>query len=168
MVLIPASCTMLWTSVHSSSGLCLSDIIPWMYLSLPLYNHKGLDLDHIWMFSVFPYFLQFKSEFCNEDFMVCATVSPQSCFCWLYRASPSSAAKNIINILVISMCRVIFCVVGKQCLLWPVCSLGKTLLTFVLLHFVSNGKFACYSGYLLNTYFCMSVTYVEKDSFFWC
>ena len=26
-----------------------------------------------------------------------ATVSSQSCFCWLYRASPSLAAKNIIN-----------------------------------------------------------------------
>ena len=47
MVLITASCT---TSVHSSSGtLCLSDIIPWVYLSLPLYNHKGFDLDHTWM-----------------------------------------------------------------------------------------------------------------------
>ena len=33
-----------------------------------------------------------------------------------------------------SMCRVIFCVVGRGCLLWPVYSLGKTLLTFALLH----------------------------------
>ena len=33
-----------WTSVHSSSGT-LSDLIPWIYLSLPLYNHKGFDLD---------------------------------------------------------------------------------------------------------------------------
>ena len=30
MVLITASCTMSWTSVHSYSGLCLSDIIPWI------------------------------------------------------------------------------------------------------------------------------------------
>ena len=29
--------------------------------------------------------------------MIWATVSSQSCFCWLYRASPSLAAKNIIN-----------------------------------------------------------------------
>ena len=28
-----------------------------------------------------------------------ATVSPQSCFCWLYRASPSLAAENIINMI---------------------------------------------------------------------
>ena len=40
MVLIPASCTMSWTSIHSSSGT-LSDLIPWIYFSLLLYNHKG-------------------------------------------------------------------------------------------------------------------------------
>ena len=35
MVLITVSCTM---------ELCLSDLIPWISLLLPLYNHKGLDL----------------------------------------------------------------------------------------------------------------------------
>ena len=29
-----------------------------------------------------------------------------------------------------SMCRVCPCVAGRKCLLWPVCSLGKTLLAF--------------------------------------
>ena len=29
--------------------LCLSDIIPWIYLSLPLYKCKGFDLGHTWM-----------------------------------------------------------------------------------------------------------------------
>ena len=48
MVLIPASCTMSWTSVHSSSGT-LSGLIPLIYLSLPLYNCKGFDLGHSWM-----------------------------------------------------------------------------------------------------------------------
>ena len=38
--------------------------------------------------SGFPYFLQLKSEFCNK-FIIWATVSSWSCFCWLYRASPS-------------------------------------------------------------------------------
>ena len=38
MVLLPV--------VHSSSGT-LSDLIPWIYFSLPLYNHKGFDLGHI-------------------------------------------------------------------------------------------------------------------------
>ena len=36
------------TSVHSSS-IWLSDLIPWIYLSLPLYNHKGFYLSHTWM-----------------------------------------------------------------------------------------------------------------------
>ena len=31
--------------------------------------------------------------------MIWATVSSWSCFCWLYRASPSLAAKNIINLI---------------------------------------------------------------------
>ena len=49
MVLVTASSTMLWTSIHSSSGV-LSDLIPWIIcLSLPLYNHKGFDLGHPWM-----------------------------------------------------------------------------------------------------------------------
>ena len=48
MVLITASCTMSWTSVHCSSG-SLPDLIPWIYLSLSLYNGKGLDLGHTWM-----------------------------------------------------------------------------------------------------------------------
>ena len=48
MVLIIASCTMSWTSVHSSSGT-LSDLIPWIYLLLPLYNRKGFDFGHTWM-----------------------------------------------------------------------------------------------------------------------
>ena len=45
MVLITAYWTMSQTSVHSSSGT-LSDLIPWIYLSLPLYNCKGLNLCH--------------------------------------------------------------------------------------------------------------------------
>ena len=45
MVLIPVSSTMSQTSIHSSSGT-LSDLIPWIYFSLPLYNRKGCDLGH--------------------------------------------------------------------------------------------------------------------------
>ena len=39
MILITASYAMSWTSVHSSSST-LSYLIPWIYLSLPLYNHQ--------------------------------------------------------------------------------------------------------------------------------
>ena len=48
IVLITASYTMSRTSIHNSSGT-LSDLIPWIYFSLPLYNRKGFDLDHTWM-----------------------------------------------------------------------------------------------------------------------
>ena len=63
------------------------------------------------------------------------------CHCllpWLYRASPSLAAKNQsdfgIDHLVMSTCRVDSCIVGRGCLLWPVHSLDKILQAFVLLH----------------------------------
>ena len=46
-----------------------------------------------------PYFLQFNSEFGKKECIIWATVSSQSCFCWLYRNSPSSAAKNIISLI---------------------------------------------------------------------
>ena len=56
--------------------------------------------------------------------MIWATVSSQSCFCWLYRASPSLAAKNIINlilVLAILWCPCVeSCAVGRGCFLWPV------------------------------------------------
>ena len=38
------------------------------------------------------------------------------------------------------MCRTFSCVVGRGCLLWSVCSLGRTLLAFALLHFVIQGQ----------------------------
>ena len=41
-----------------------------------------------------------------------------------------------IDHLVMSKCRVFPCVVGRGCLLWPVHSLGKTVLALALLHFV--------------------------------
>ena len=53
-------------------------------------------------------FLQFKSEFCNKDFMILATVSPWYCFCWLYRASSSLAANNRINLILLSTERLHF------------------------------------------------------------
>ena len=77
--------------------------------------------------------------------MIWATVSSQTCFCWLFRASPSLAAKNIINI--ISVLNIWWCpcvesshVFGRGFLLWTVWSLGKTLLAFALLHFVLQGQ----------------------------
>ena len=76
--------------------------------------------------------------------MVWATVSSQSCFCWLYRPSPSLVAKNIISLILVlpiwwCPCVVVSCV-WRGCLLWSVSSLDKTLLAFALLHFVFQGQ----------------------------
>ena len=62
MVLITASRTMLQTSVHSSSGTLSIRSNPLNHLSLLLYNHKGFHLQS----GGFPYFLQFKAEFCSK------------------------------------------------------------------------------------------------------
>ena len=80
----------------------------------------------------FPYFLQFKSEFGNKEFMIWAIVNSQSCFCWLYGGSPSLAAKNIINLISVLTiwwcpCVVFSCIIGRGCLLWPGHFLGKTV-----------------------------------------
>ena len=83
MVLATVFCTVLWTSVHISSGILSTRSNP---LS-PLYSHKG-----IWFRSylndlvVFPVF-QLKPEFCNKEFTIWATVSSRSYFNWLCRAS---------------------------------------------------------------------------------
>ena len=42
--------------------------------------------------------------------------------------------------LMMSMCKVISCAIGKECFLWPVHFLRKTLLAFALLHFVLQGQ----------------------------
>ena len=69
-----------------------------------------------------------------------------------------------------SICRVISYVVVRGCLLWPVRSLGKTLLAFDLLCFVLQGQtwllLHCYSMYLLTSYFSFPVPCNEKDIFF--
>ena len=92
--------------------------------------------------SGFPYFLQFKYHFGNKEFIFWATVSFQSCFCWLYRTSPSSAAKNKINLILISTIWRCPSVESSSLLLLEdgvccdQCVLSAKLLTFVLLHLV--------------------------------
>ena len=118
--------------IFPTQGLnpCLLCLLHWQVSSLPAEPP--------------PYFLQFKSEFGNTDFMLWATVNSRSYFCWLYRASPFLTERTQtdfdINHLVKSMCRVISYVIGKWCLLWPGFLLTKLLLAFVLLHFVLQGQ----------------------------
>ena len=88
----------------------------------------------------------------------------------IYNSQDMEFSQSDFNIdhLVMSTCRVFSCVVGRRCLLRPVCSLGKILLAFTLIHFVVKAKLACYSKYLLISYFCIPVPYDEKDIFFGC
>ena len=82
----------------------------WLFVTLWAVAHQaplpmGFSRQQYWSglplpsLSGFPYFLQFKSEFGNKELMIWATASSQSCFCWLYRASPSLAAKNIVSLI---------------------------------------------------------------------
>ena len=73
--------------------------------------------------------------------MIWATVSSQSCFSWLYRASPSLPAKNIINL--ISVLTIWWCpcvklsvVLLEESVTYDQCVLLAKLLAFALLHFV--------------------------------
>ena len=157
--------------VYSSSGTLSMRTNPLSLFVTSLYNSEGFDLCHTWMIYLFSYFLQFKSEFCNE-FMICTTVIFWSYFCWLYRASPFLAAKNMINlILVLTIwwcpCIVISCVVGRGHLLWPVYSLGKILLAFLLLHFCTpSPKLPVTSGISWLPTFAFQSPLMKKTPFF--
>ena len=98
----------------------------------------------------FPTFFNFSLNFAIRSWWS----EPQStpCLvCWLYRASPSLTAKNVINL--ISVLTIWWfarphddqAVISKWfhhscCLLCPVHSLGKVLLVSALLHFVLQGQ----------------------------
>ena len=104
--------------------------------------------------------------------MIWATVSSWSCFCWLYSASPSLAAKNIFSlILVLTIwwcpCVVFSYVVGRACLLWPVHSLGKTVLVFALLHFVLQGQICLLLQVSLDFLLLLSSPLSWKGHLFW-
>ena len=104
--------------------------------------------------------------------MIWATVSSWSCFCWLYSFSISGYKEYNqsdfgIDHLVMSMCRVFSCVVGRRCLLWPVCSLGKTLLAFALLHFVFQGQISLSLQVFLDILLLHSSLLWWKWDLFW-
>ena len=113
--------------------------------------------------------------------MIWATVSSWSCFCWLYRASPSLAAKNIINlilVLTIWWCPPnsevqrprdsVFAYLAGLWLQFPSCHSDScscfiyefwaqaTLLSNMNLHVLQNKMLNCYSNHcqlLLNAFF---------------
>ena len=143
-------------------------LFPHQILTLLKFLH--VNKEYLEWSSGFPYFLQFQSEFGNKEFMIWATVSSWSCFCWLYRASPSLAARNIINL--ISVLIIWWCpgvesslVLLEEGVCYDQCVLYWLLPCFIL---YSKAKFACYSRCFLTSYFCIPVPYNEKDIFFEC
>ena len=101
--------------------------------------------------------------------MIWVTVGSKSCFYWLYRKNFSifgykeyTQSNFNIDHLVIYMCRVISWVVGKGCLLWPACSIDKTLLALSCFILHSKAKLPYYSRHLLTSYFCILICYGEK------
>ena len=104
--------------------------------------------------------------------MIWTTVSSWSCFCWLYRASPSLAAKNIINLILVLTIWWCPCIESSLMLLEEgVCYdqcifLAKVYYSLPCFIPYSKAKFACYSRCFLTSYFCIPVPYNEKDIFF--
>ena len=77
--------------------------------------------------------------------MIWATVSSQSYFCWLYRASPSLATKNVINlilVLTIWWCPHVksYFVLLEKGVCYDQHFLLVKLLAFARLHFVLQGQ----------------------------
>ena len=66
-----------------------------------------------------------------------------------------------------SMCRVFSCVVGRECLLWPVNSLGRTLLAFVLLHSILQGQICLLPKVSLDFLLLHSSPLYWKGHLFW-
>ena len=102
--------------------------------------------------------------------MIWATVISWSCFCWLYRASPSLAAKNIINL--ISLLTIWWCpcvesslVLLEEGVCYDQCIFLAKLYSLPCFILHSKAKFACYSRCFLASYFCIPVPYSEKDIF---
>ena len=60
IVLFAASCTILWTFVHSSSGTMLTRSSPFNLLPL-LKIYMGFDLSHTWLANCFSQFFFFSS-----------------------------------------------------------------------------------------------------------
>ena len=66
-----------------------------------------------------------------------------------------------------SMCRVFSWVVGRGCFLWPVHSLGKTLLAFALLHSLLQGQICLLLQVSLDFLLLHSSTLQWKGHLFW-
>ena len=100
--------------------------------------------------------------------MIWATVSSRSCFCWLNRASPSSAAKNIFNL--ISVLNIWWCPCVELLLycwkkVFAMISVfsWQNSVSFTLLHCVLQGQTCLLLQLSLDFLLCIPVPYSEKD-----
>ena len=78
MVLIPASCTMSWTFIHSSSGT-LSDLIPWIYCHF----HCIIIRSYLNGLMVFPTFFNLSLNLAIRSSWSVPQSAPGHVFCWL-------------------------------------------------------------------------------------
>ena len=90
-------------------------------------------------------------------------------FSWLCGASPPLAGKNIINMISVltiwwCLCVELSLVLLEEGVCYDQCVLlAKLCSPFPSFILYSKAKFACYSRYLLTSYFCIPVPYDEKD-----
>ena len=86
----------------------------------------------------------------------------------MHASSPAKNIINLISVLIIWWCPCVefCCVVARGCLLWPVHSLGKTLLTFACSVLYSEAKLAHQARYLLTSYFFTPVPMMKRTYFF--
>ena len=108
-----------------------------------------------------------KSEFGNKLFIIWATISSRSCFCWLYRASPFLAAENIINLISVSTIWWCPCVESSLVLLEEGVCYDQCILlaeAFALLHSVLQGQI-CLLGVSWLPTFAFQPSIMKRTSF---
>ena len=99
------------------------------------------------------------SLLCNKECMIWTIVSTQSCFCWLYRPSPSSVARNIISLVFDIDFQVMFMFAMISAFFW------KNSVSLCPASFCTPSPNLPVT-YLLTSYFGTPVSYEEKDLFF--
>ena len=101
-----------------------------------------------------------------------ATIGSKSCFrltvysFFTFDCKESNQSDFVIYQLVMSMCRIVSCVVGKGCLLWPMWSLDKTRLVFALLYFILQSQTCLLLQVSFYLLLCIPIPYDEKCAFF--
>ena len=151
--------TVLWTSVHSSSGTLLIRSSPLNLFITATTNSSG-----IWYKSYLAglvFFLVFFSlsfNFAITSWWTELQSAPGFVFADCIQLSILGYKEHSqfdfgIDHLVMSMCKVVSCVVEKGYLLWLVHSLGRIQLTSAWLHFVLQGQtcllFQVYPNFVL-------------------